>query len=216
MQKLLLETYNLLSDHFGFRNWWPAETPFEVCVGAILTQNTSWKNVEKALYNLKQANKLNLTQILKTEDNDLAELIRPSGYYNLKTKRLKALCKYLSKHGTKDLTSFESLDTVTFRKQLLDVYGVGEETADSILLYAFERKVFVIDAYTKRISFRLGISKEDISYEKLQNLYVKHIPKDISLYNDFHAQYVALGSTFCKPKPLCKECPLNKICEFAR
>lgn len=213
MKKQLLQNYKILFKHFGHRNWWPGDTAFEVCVGAILTQNTSWKNVEKALHNLKEAKILKLEKMLKTKPETLAELIRPSGYYNLKAKRLLALCEFLYLNGKKEI-SFENWDTKHFRKELLKVYGVGQETADSILLYAFNRTVFVIDTYTKRISSRLSLCKEDISYEDLQKLYTENLPADRELYNDYHAQFVALGSTYCKPKPLCQNCPLNKVCKF--
>jgi endonuclease-3 related protein len=208
----LLAVYSILLEHFGHRSWWPAKTRIEICIGAILTQNTSWKNVTQAIANLEKAGLLNAKAILALEDADLADLIRPSGYYNLKAKRLKSLMRFLDENGGPTLRRFEKWGTDNLRKRLLETYGVGAETADSILLYALNRPVFVIDAYTKRITARLGWSHKDASYDELQELFSRRLEPSVDLYNDFHAQFVALGADVCKPKPRCDFCPLKGIC----
>lgn len=208
----LLQIYKTLLKHFGYRNWWPARTNFEVCVGAILTQNTAWRNVRLALANLRRAEALNPEAILNMRNEELAELIRPAGYYNLKASRLKSLVEFLHHQGGRGMRRFAAISDSELRQRLLSVKGVGPETADSILLYALKRPIFVIDAYTIRISQRLGIDEGCDGYQEFQSLFVTHLPLDIDLYNDFHAQLVSLGATYCKPRPICVQCPLEPRC----
>ncbi len=204
--------YDRLLAHFGPRRWWPAESPFEVCVGAVLTQNTAWSNVEKAIANLKTAGALSPAKLMALDDTELASLIKPSGYFNLKTRRLKALVRFLVEQGGSNFSAFAEETDATFREKLLAVYGVGPETADSILLYAFDRPLFVCDAYTRRIAGRLGLCPPESDYRHLQAFFTTHLPLDVALFNDYHAQLVALGATYCKPRPRCESCPLDDMC----
>ena len=206
----LLYLHNELLKIYGRQNWWPADTPWEVCVGAVLTQNTNWKNVEKAISNLKKSELLDEGQgsskggntqenshyypekILKTPLPELAELIRPSGYYNSKAKKLHALAEWWLKNTENcELRRFLTLNHA--RTSLLDVYGVGPETADSILLYAFNLPVFVIDTYTKRVSAEYLGTSLDIKYDELQNIYTDALPENTELFNEFHALIVSLS-----------------------
>ncbi len=217
----LNEVYRNLYKAFGPQKWWPGESPFEIMVGAILTQNTSWANVEKAIRNLKQARKLSPPAILKLKDRKLAELIRPSGYFNVKAKRLKIFVDFLFKKFGGDIRLMARVDGRALRVELLQIPGIGPETADSILLYALGKPFFVIDAYTKRIFARHRLSFEsrptspprlvDLPYSAWQEIFTRHFSPDVSLYNDFHAQIVRLGKTYCKASvTLCSACPLAK------
>ncbi len=206
----LMTIYQRLNDYFGNLNWWPGETPFEIAVGAILTQNTNWTNVEKAIANLKSANLLSCKRLLKENDDAVGELLRPSGYYNLKTKRLKAFLGFLeSEYGGNMERMFEE-GLQTLREKLLNVKGIGEETADSILLYGGGKPVFVVDAYTRRILGRHGIIDDDYSYGDIQELFMTHLRQDVSLYNQYHALLVNTGKEFCRREPRCEGCPLNE------
>jgi len=181
-------------------------------VGAILTQNTAWSNVEKAIANLKQAGCLKAKAIINTPHDELAKLLRPSGYFNIKTKRLKAFCEWLlAQGGEKAVARFE---TGEMREALLSVYGVGPETADDIILYAFERPVFVIDAYTRRLFSRLGIVSGEENYEALRQLFESTLKADTALYNEYHALIVMHGKDICRVKPRCDECVLAKKCVY--
>lgn len=206
--------YNILYHKFGFLNWWPGETKFEILVGAILTQQTSWKNVDKAIKNLKENNMLNIEKISNCNISDLEELVRPSGFYKQKANRLKSICNFiLNNYG--NLDNFLSIDIKELREKLLNLNGVGKETADSIILYASEKPIFVIDAYTKREFSRIfGIKETD--YDELQKLVETNIPKDVKLYKDFHAQIVELGKEYCNKNPLCANCPMNLTCLYFR
>jgi endonuclease-3 related protein len=206
----LMKLYRALLSHFGHRNWWPGSTPFEVMVGAVLTQNTNWANVEKAISNLKSARKLTPHAINRLSQRELAVLIRPSGYFNVKAKRLKSLvCWYVDEYRGK-IENFSGVPTGKLREKLLGVYGIGEETADSILCYALGRKSFVVDAYTRRVLYRHGLIKGKESYGEIKELFESSLSKSLPLYNDFHAQIVAVGNRYCAPrKPKCKDCPLN-------
>lgn len=210
--------YRLLLAHFGPQHWWPGETPFEVMVGAVLTQNTAWANVEKAIGNLRAAGPLDCRLILEMPEAELAQRLRPAGYFNVKAKRLRAFCAFLDERNV--LETPEQLrgqgDLPTLRKALLAVHGIGEETADSILLYALELPVFVVDAYTRRIFQRLGLLKGDESYGAIQGLFQAHLPRDVALYNEYHALIVRHGKDICRPRPRCALCPLNRICPSAR
>jgi len=216
MAKELIAIYESLSNHFGPRHWWPGESNLEVCIGAVLTQNTAWKNVEKAIANLKASVKLELHHLAAVPEKKLAELIKPSGYYNLKAKRLRALLSFLAGCNGGDWRGYlRKLKLETAREKLLSVYGIGPETADSILLYAAQRPSFVIDAYSLRFGGRYGIFPEKTGYEAAREYFMKKLPHRTRLYNEYHALLVALGHNYCKPKPLCGECPLGKNCGSA-
>lgn len=213
----LLEVYNLLLSRFGPQHWWPGDTSFEVVVGAILTQSTSWKNVEKAIRKLKDAGALSPEKLHEMKEKDLAVLIKSAGYFNAKTRKLKAFMDHLHMYHGGCLEKMLSAETDVLRSELLSIWGVGPETADSIILYAAEKPVFVVDAYTKRIFSRLGYVNEDINYEGLRSFSEKNLPLDVKVYNELHALLVALGKDYCKKtKPLCSGCPLMKKCLYAR
>jgi endonuclease-3 related protein len=206
----LTEIYELLYEAFGPQHWWPGETPFEVITGAILTQNTSWTNVEKAIANLKSAGCLDAEALYRIELSRLAELIRPAGYYNIKAKRLKNFLEWLFDNYGGNLANLEPVATSQLREELLAIKGVGRETADSILLYALGRPVFVVDAYTARIAVRHGLIEPDADYEQLRELFESNLPQDTQLFNEYHALLVRAGKEFCRPKARCPGCPLEK------
>jgi endonuclease-3 related protein len=203
--------FKLLYNTYGPQYWWPADSTFEVMVGAILTQNTNWTNVEKAISNLKAAGLLSPHTLYKLPIERLSEFIRPAGYYNIKAERLRAFLEYLHHRWCGDIERMKKEDTETLRKELLQVKGIGPETADSILLYAFNRPVFVVDAYTKRILQRHGIVGEDAKYSEIQDLFQSSLPRDPQLFNEYHALLVAVGKNHCKRKPLCSRCPLGSL-----
>ena len=207
----LTEIYELLFERFGPQHWWPGETQFEIITGAILTQNTSWANVEKAIANLKSADLLSPEKLHHLDLSQLAELIRPAGYYNIKAKRLTCFVNWLFENYNGKLTSLEGVDTGQLRADLLAIKGIGPETADSILLYAFDRPVFVVDAYTARIACRHGLIEPDADYEQLRELFQSNLPQDTQLFNEYHALLVRLGKEFCRPKANCPACPLGKL-----
>ncbi len=197
-------------DALGPQGWWPAESPFEVCVGAILTQNTSWANVERAIANLKASGALSPEALTGMPAERLQELIRPSGFYRQKARRLRAFCRWLLEEGGID--SLSELPTEVLRERLLSIGGIGPETADSILLYAFERPVFVVDAYTHRILSRHRIVDDEVQYQELQGLFMRNLPPDVGLFKEYHALFVAVGKRFCKKRnPVCKGCPIDGI-----
>jgi endonuclease-3 related protein len=205
--------YERLYGHFGPQYWWPGETPFEVMVGAILTQNTAWSNVEKAIANLKANRALSAKAIAVTEHSQLAEWLRPSGYFNIKAERLQSFCRWLLEPGR--LRQLEQLDTHALRHALLSVKGVGPETADDMVLYAFGRPVFVIDAYTRRLFSRLGLIAGDEGYEALRAMVEECFGRDapqVEVFNEFHALIVAHAKAFCRKRPLCRGCPLVRRC----
>ncbi|MCD6254955.1 MAG: endonuclease III domain-containing protein [Deltaproteobacteria bacterium] len=205
----LMEIFNLLYDAFGPRHWWPGDSPFEVIVGAILTQNTTWKNVEKAINNLKRANLLEPKALYRLPYEILVDLIHPVGFFNIKAKRLKAFLNFLFEEFQGNLEEMFSLEMEGLRKKLLSIPGIGPETADSILLYAGGKPSFVVDAYTRRILSRHGLIHEEASYEEIRELFMDHLPSDVGLFNEYHALLVELGKRFCKTKPRCKGCPLE-------
>ena len=209
--KKLLSIYKKLFSAFGPQSWWPGDTPFEVAVGAILTQNTNWGNVEKAINNLKKEKVLNAKAIHEMPVKKLASLIQPSGYFNIKAKRLKSFINFLMNdyHGSMKRMKKEEMHSL--RHKLLSVNGIGPETADSILLYAFDKPIFVIDAYTRRVLSRHNILGHDEAYDKFQELFHSAFKKDVRLFNEYHALFVRVGKMFCKPKPRCEECPLRNI-----
>lgn len=212
----LLSLYRNLHDHFGPLDWWPAESPFEVVVGAILTQNTAWANVEKAIINLRQANALSPQKVAYMPLDRLEEQIRPAGFFCQKAMRLQDLAKHLVCEWQGDLDDFCSGPLNEARKRLLARPGIGPETADSILLYAANRPTFVIDAYTRRIFERIGLLHGDEGYDQIRQIFMQKLPEDVALYNDYHAQIVHLAKTCCrKRKPLCQQCPVCNRCRFA-
>ncbi len=213
MESQLREIYARLYAYFGPQYWWPGHGAFEVIVGAILTQNTAWTNVEKAMANLKRARLLTPRALRRASTEQIARLVRPSGYYNLKAKKLQAFSGFLHEKHRGRLAHLFAQDTVSVRDELLAVYGIGPETADSIILYAANQPIFVVDAYTRRIAARLGLTRADASYDELQQLFMTHLPRDTALFNEYHALLVALGKNFCrKSVPRCVECPLRSIC----
>jgi endonuclease-3 related protein len=201
-----------LLEHFGPRFWWPAETPFEVCIGAILTQNTAWTNVEKAISALKGADLLTIEGIEAIEAGRLAELIRPSGYYNVKSIRIKGFVEWLRERHGGSLDVMFNGEWRELRKELLKVAGIGPETCDSILLYAGGKPTFVADAYTRRLFHRLGMLPADAGYDKMRLLFMEHLPDDAQLFNEYHALIVEECKTFCRTRPLCDLCPLALQC----
>jgi len=208
---ILMEIYNLLFTAFGPQNWWPAETDLEMMIGAILTQNTSWSNVEKAIQNLKEKDLVSIKGLSDTPAPILAEYIRPAGYYNLKVRRLKNLISLIHDKHDGDLNSLFSLDTETIRKELLSVKGIGLETADSMILYGAGRALFVVDTYTHRILSRHSLIEEEAGYFEVQMLFMDTLPHDVELFQEFHALLVKTGKDFCRRKPLCPDCPLEKV-----
>ncbi len=201
--------YERLSEFFGPQRWWPAESPFEVLVGAVLTQNTNWQNVERAVDRLRQAGLLSLSGLRELSETQLASLIRPSGYYNVKARRLLNLVRMIDEMYGGRLELLFAQDTETARQALLAVKGIGEETADSILLYAGNHPIFVVDAYTYRICVRHNVVDEECDYRSLQELFMNNLQPDVSLFNEFHALLVMTGKHFCKKaQPRCEQCPL--------
>ena len=210
------DIYKKLREHFGgVGSWWPKDRPFEVIIGAILTQQSTWTNVEKALKNLKEANVLTPKDIVELPLEDLKQIVKPSGFFNQKAERLKKISEYLLVFYGGDLGLLFTKDKKFLREELLGLKGIGEETADSIILYAAEKTEFVIDAYTKRIYSRLKIVEEKKSYEDLKKYIINEIPEELIVYQEFHGLIVILGKNICKKKnPNCKECPLNSKCNF--
>ena len=204
--------YRRLMDGYGPQHWWPAEGPFEVMVGAVLTQSAAWSNVEKAIAGLKGAGALSPEALRRLPLAELARLIRPCGYYNAKAVKLKSLARWLGEFCGDDLNRLSAHDTDTLRRELLSIHGVGEETADSILLYAVGKPVFVIDAYTRRIISRLGLAPQDTSYAACQALFRDNLPVDSGLFNEYHALLVSLAKDVCRPRPLCPKCCLADKC----
>jgi endonuclease-3 related protein len=214
---LLLDVFQRLLDAHGPQHWWPAQTPFEVMVGAILTQNTAWTNVERAIASLKAADALTPHALRTLPLNELALLVRPSGYFNMKAKKLRALGEYLGRYGDDLDTLFSSKPLDELRAEVLSVYGVGPETADSILLYAGVLPVFVVDAYTVRILSRLGLLDGPAPYDQVQSLFQRALPLDAALFNEFHALFVVHGKDVCRARsPLCGGCPLVTVCATGR
>jgi endonuclease-3 related protein len=205
----LMEVYQKMLGHFGPRNWWPGHTAFEVCMGAILTQNTAWSNVEKAIANLEREQCLSPEAIENVSHEKLAELIRPSGYYNQKAKKLKTFVRFFAREYASSFPRWQKEPLGMSREKLLGVNGIGPETADSILLYALGKPIFVADAYTRRIFSRHGFFEESCNYEQMQMFFTRHLPEDTSLYNEFHALVVYTGKTFCRARPACEGCPLK-------
>jgi len=214
MKNMLMKIYQAVYDAYGPRHWWPGETPFEVMVGAILTQNTSWKNVEKAIQSLKNNGHLHPEGIHRLKRLQLASLIRSSGFFRVKAKRLKAYVNFLFEEYDGDIEKMGEERLPVLRRKLLGVNGVGPETADSILLYGLGKPIFVVDAYTKRILLRHKMISEKAPYEEVQRLFMNHLPHNKRLFNEYHALFVRLGKVTCKKKPQCDVCPLSKLTGF--
>jgi endonuclease-3 related protein len=212
--KTLTEIYQRLFARYGPQHWWPGDSPFEIMVGAILTQSASWQNVEKAISNLKNAGMMSPVALRYIPTDELAQLIHPSGYYNTKALKLKALVNWLGAACGDDLDLLFATDTDTLRLHLLAIHGIGPETADSILLYAGNKPVFVIDAYSRRIFSRLGLTLEKYSYPDYQALFMKNLPENTRLFNEYHALLVQLGKKACRKPPVCDNCCLFEICRF--
>lgn len=210
IEKKLVRIYDKLYKHFGPQEWWPADSSFEVAIGAILTQNTSWKNVERAMENLKNAHALSFRRMSEMSAGKLAGLIKPAGYYNIKAKRLKNFLNFLKKSYRGSLGRMKQKNTALAREELLCVNGIGEETADSILLYALGKPVFVVDAYTRRISSRHHLINGHLDYRQIQRFFMDRLPHQTVLFNEYHALLVRCGKEFCKKKESnCEECPLR-------
>ncbi len=208
----LLDIYHRLMTRYGPQHWWPAEEPFEVMVGAILTQSAAWTNVEKAIDRLKSAGALSPEALRRLSLTELAGLIHSCGYYNAKARKLKSLVQWLGDQYDDDLDRLFIHDIESLRQQLLAVYGIGEETADSIILYAAGKPIFVIDAYTRRIITRLGLAPAHSTYAAYQTLFMDNLPHGITVFNEYHALLVRLGKEVCRRKPLCSQCCLQQIC----
>ena len=204
--------YRRLLEAYGPQHWWPAEGRFEVMVGAILTQSAAWSNVEKAIDRLKAAGKLSPAAIRETPTEELASLVYSSGYYNAKARKLRALAEYLGERFSDDIDAMRNCDTRSLRAELLAVHGIGDETADDILLYALDKPVFVIDAYTRRLLSRLGVADEKEPYAQHQQLFMAELPPDAGMFAEYHALIVTHAKVSCRKSPVCGECVLLDIC----
>jgi endonuclease-3 related protein len=204
-----MQAYEAMLAHFGPRHWWPGDTPFEVMVGAILTQNTNWKNVEKAIANIKAADLLDPRALIKAGPARIAGLIRPAGYYNIKAARLLNFLRYYVERFGGDSRQMSRAKLPALHEELLAVKGIGKETCDSILLYALGKPVFVIDAYTKRILMRHSLCDEEATYDDLQELFTDALDEDVKLFNEYHALIVETGKSYCRKAPRCDACPLK-------
>jgi len=212
-RRRLLKTFDILFDHYGPQHWWPGDTPFEIMVGAILTQNTAWSNVERAIGNLVAKNKLQPRAIINARHDHLANWLRSSGYFNIKAQRLKSYCRWYVRAG--EHAGLRQLETGALRSALLGVKGIGPETADDILLYAFERPVFVIDAYTRRLFARLGLYSGTEDYDTLRLGFERALGPDAGLFNEYHALIVRHAKEVCRVKPDCQRCVLAPACPLA-
>jgi endonuclease-3 related protein len=209
--QLLQDMYRSMHARFGHQGWWPGETPLEVCVGAILTQNTNWTNVAKAIDNLMKARVLDLQALHALSHDELAELIRPAGYFNIKAKRLKNFLSYVADNYAGDLAAFLDRPISSLREDLLSINGIGRETADSMILYGARKPTFVVDAYTYRILLRHFLIAREDDYESIKELLESALPAELDLYNDYHAQLVAVGKAYCRPIAKCEGCPLQEF-----
>jgi endonuclease-3 related protein len=214
-RRAAMDLYRRLRDAQGPQGWWPADSPIEMAIGAVLTQNTAWINVERALDNLRAAGLLDARALRAQPDADLAARLRPSGYFNVKARRLKALAAFLGDRVDGDPARLAGWDLAQARAALLAVPGVGRETADSILLYAAGHPIFVIDAYTRRVAGRLGLVDPRADYDVLRRAFEAALPRDAALFNDYHAQIVVHAKDRCRARPRCDGCPLADACPAA-
>jgi endonuclease-3 related protein len=212
MKQRLIDIYNILLESFGLQGWWPAKTRFEVVVGAILTQNTNWKNVEKVIQEMEKRGLLKPEKLRALPEKQLAEIIRPAGYFNQKARKLRCFLHYFFEEYDADMGRFSQKQTDQLRAELLDIWGIGPETADSILLYAAEKPTFVVDAYTRRVFSRVGLVDARIGYDQLKQIFEDNLPKDVGLFKEYHALIDELAKRYCLPKPLCARCPVKKYC----
>lgn len=208
----LLPVYRRLRAAFGHAGWWPAESPFEVCVGAILVQNTAWANAERALDSLRRRGLLSFDALRRLPPSRLAPLLRSSGTFRVKARRLRAFLDFLGAEYGGEVEGMKAEEPGRLRRKLLAVPGIGPETADSIALYACAHPRFVVDAYTRRIASRLGWLRGDEPYDEVRRFFERRLPRDAGLFNDYHAQLVTLGKRLCRLRPLCAQCPLADCC----
>jgi len=213
ISQTLQSIYHQLINCYGHQHWWPAQEPFEVIVGAILTQSAAWLNVEKAIANLKAAKALSPKALRQLSLSEIATLIHPCGYYNAKALKLKSLAHWLGEYYNDNLNKLFANNTERLRRELLSIHGIGQETADSIILYAANKPIFVIDAYTRRIINRIGLAPDSNSYTAYQALFMDNLPTDAELFNEYHALLVCLGKDVCRNHPLCQQCCLNNTCQ---
>jgi endonuclease-3 related protein len=213
MRERLLSIYRRLLDAYGRQHWWPGQSPLEIIVGAILTQAVAWTNVERAIASLERAGLMDLKRLVDAPSEQIAHEIRPCLYYNEKAKKLKTFLCFLAEHYEGDLSSLLSLPVVSLRKELLSVRGIGEETADAIILYAAGKPSFVVDAYTRRILSRLGLIEERTAYGEIRTMFMTHLPSEAALYNEYHALLVRHAKEHCRSRePICDGCPLREKC----
>ncbi len=208
-EPFLLDLFHTLLAAFGPQGWWPADSPFEVIVGAILTQNTAWKNVTRAIHRLKEHDLLDPQKILEAEPDHLRRCVQPAGFFRQKSEYLLEFCRHLQAHYAGDLSLFLSREMDPLRRELLSIRGIGPETADSILLYAAEKPSFVVDAYTRRIFSAHGWVPPTIGYQALRQYFMDALPPDVYLFQEFHALLVRLGHLFCRRNPRCQGCPMD-------
>jgi endonuclease-3 related protein len=213
---LLQEVYERLLARHGPQRWWPADTRFEIIIGAILVQGIAWPNAARAISNLKAAQVLEPAVLHALPTDELAGLIRPAGYYNVKACKLRAVVAHLYEHYQYDLDALFSKETRALRHELLSIYGIGPETADSIILYAAGQPVFVVDAYTRRLLSRLGLVSDDIDYDELQVTFEHNLPHQVALFQEYHALIVQHGKSICRKRPLCASCHLLSLCGFGQ
>ncbi len=209
LRERLLELYRRLLNTFGPQGWWPGETPFEVALGAILTQNTNWQNVSRVIDALKAEGNLDPVRLGEMTEAELAKHFRPTGYYNLKARRVRNFLDFFVARFESSMQNMAEEDWEPLRDELLGLHGIGPETADSILLYALHKPTFVVDAYTFRILSRHGLAADPCSYEELRQFFMDRLPPEVPLYQEFHALLVRLGKEFCRPQPRCLGCPLE-------
>lgn len=216
VRRALLEMYERMAAHYGPTHWWPGETAFEIAVGAVLTQNTAWTNVERAIANLKRMRLLSPRKIVESPDEALHAALKPSGYFRVKTKRVRSFCRYLLDRHRGSMRRMADQPLAELREELLAVDGIGPETADDILLYACGKIVFVVDAYTRRILSRHGLVAPHATYEYLQALFERHLEPDLHIFKEYHGLLVWTAKDFCRKRPHCNGCPLAPMLKKGR
>ena len=216
-RRRLKQVYDLLYERYGPQHWWPADSPFEMVLGSILVQSTAWANAAKALVALRKANALHPTTLAPLSEAEIGELVRSSGFYTIKARRVRAFLDHLMERHGGDLDTMLSQDPATLRSELLTIHGIGEETADCILLYAAGKPRFVIDEYTRRIVGRLGIGPDPRApYPHLQRFFEESLPADTQMFGEYHALLIALAKDVCRKHPDCVRCALNQLCVYGR